>query len=188
MVRDGLVRKSIISGEFGPSVLVWGITVHGAAMAARQNEPISARTFEPSKIKLATMSHSLDLQRLQLRAERSGWGWEPVSGEFSRSEAKYADAVAVRPDGQKVAVEVERTVKTCKRYAEILVAHLAARKEGKWDWVYYLSPEQGVRDRVERAFHEIRYATWQQRRMKIDAVHLKPFRFDTYGGGWPEAV
>lgn len=184
--REGLVRKAVISGEFGPPVSIWGISAHGAAMAARENEPITARTFEPSKVNMATLGHSLDVQRLQLRAERAGWIWQPLVGEFSRSQAKYADALAIRPDRQKVAIEVERTVKTSKRYAEILVAHLAARKQGKWDWVYYLSPDQGVCERVRRVFGEIRHATWQQRRMNIGAAHLIPFRFDIYSGDWPK--
>lgn len=153
-------------------------------MAAREDEPISVRTFEPSKVKTATMGHSLDVQRLQLRANHAGWIWQPVFGEFSRSEAKYADAIAIRPDGQKVAVEVERTVKTGKRYAEILVAHLAARKEGKWNWIYYLSPDVAVRDRVRRCFGEIRKVKWKGQFITVSQAHLAPFKFFIYDDNW----
>ena len=75
LCRDGLIRKAEISREYGPSVQIWGITAHGAAMAARQNEPISVRAFEPSKVNPVTMSHALDAQCLQLRAESAGWTW-----------------------------------------------------------------------------------------------------------------
>jgi len=153
-------------------------------MAAREDESVSVRTFEPSKVKMATMGHSLDVQRLQFRANRAGWSWQPVFGEFSRSEAKYADAIAIRPDGQKVAMEVERTVKTGKRYAEILVAHLAARKEGKWNWIYYLSPDASVRDRVRRCFGEIRRVRWKGRFIAVTPAHLVPFKFFVYDDNW----
>lgn len=181
---DGLVRKAVIPGEFGPSVFVWGITAHGAAIAARDNEPIAARTFEPSKVSTTTLGHSLDVQLMQLRAERAGWKWQPIFGEFSRSEAKYADAIGVRPDGRKVAIELERTVKTVKRYTEILIAHLAARKEGKWEWVYYLSPDEVICDRVQRAFQEIKRARWRGQIIEITSAHRVPFRFFSYNDDW----
>jgi len=184
LCRDGLIRKGIIAAEFGSPVLIWGITAHGAAMAARENEPVAARTFEPSKVSASTLSHSLDVQLMQLKAERAGWKWQPIFGEFSRSEAKYADAVGMRPDGQKVAIELERTVKTVKRYAEILIAHLAARKDNKWEWIYYLSPDEVTCDRVRRAFQEISRARWRGRIIAIDDAHRAPFRFFSYNGNW----
>lgn len=185
LCRDGLIRKAAIAGEYGPPILIWGITPHGAAIAARDNESISSRTFEPSKVKPTTMTHTLDVQRLQLRAESAGWKWKPIVGELSRSEAKYADAVATRLDGQKVAIEVERTVKTIKRYAEILVAHLEARKQGKWDWIYYFSHESGIRDRVSRAFGEIDRVAWHGQSIKVTDAHRAPFKYFTYWEEWP---
>ncbi len=185
LCRDKLIRKTAIAGEYGPPTQVWGITAHGAAIAAQDNEPISARTFEPSKVNPVTMTHTLDVQRLQLRAEAAGWKWKPIAGELSRSEAKYADAVATRPDGQKVAIEAERTVKTVKRYTEILVSHLEARKQGKWDWIYYLSHEAGIRDRVRRAFGEIDRVAWHGQSIKVTDTHRAPFKFFTYWEEWP---
>ena len=184
LCRDGMIRRAEIVGEFGPPVQVWGITAHGAAMAAEKKEPISARTFEPSKVNPATIGHALDVQRLQLRADQAGWIWLPIIGELTRSEAKYADAVAIRPDGKKVAIEVERTVKTVKRYTEILVAHLEARKQGKWDWIYYFSSTEAIRDRVRRAFEEIGRARWRGQTIEITEAHRAPFRFFTYSEPW----
>lgn len=184
LCRDQLVRKATISGEFGPSVLVWGITAHGAAMAAKDDESISCRTFEPSKVRAATMGHDIDIQRLQLHAERAGWKWQVTNGEFARSEAKYADAVATRRDGIRVAIEVERTVKTSKRYAEILAAHLAARKEGKWEQIYYLCPDSNIRDRVQRSFKELERVKWRGELIILTPRHLAPFKFFAYDDHW----
>ena len=153
-------------------------------MAAADDELIQCRTFEPSKINPAMMAHALDLQRLQLRAERIGWIWQQAIGEYSRSEAKYPDALAVRPDGQKVAIEVERNVKSTKRYSEILVAHVAARRQGNWEWIYYLAPDDRIRNRVERAFKEIKRATWRGQVVEIGIRHLDPFRFYAYVDDW----
>jgi len=184
MARQGLVRQAEIRGDFGSSVYIWGITPHGAAIAAPDGESIQAKTFELSKVNPATLAHSIDVQRLQLRAEQADWCWTPAGDEFSRSAAKYADAIAVRPDGQKVAIEVERTVKTVKRYADILVAHLEARKQGKWDWIYYLSPNSTISNRVERAFSEINRAKWRGEGIKITDRHREPFKFFTYFDDW----
>jgi len=184
LAREGFIRAAVIAGEYGPTLQVWGITAHGAAMSAAPGEPIETRLFEPSKVNPATLAHTLDVQRLQLHADHAGWRWRPIAGEFARSEAKYADAIAIRPDGKTVAIEVERTVKTAKRYAEILVAHLAARKQGKWEWVYYLSPQEAVRDRVQRVFGEIRRATWRGQAIEITDAHRAPFKFFTYDEDW----
>lgn len=182
--QEGLIREAWITVEHGMQIHLWGITAHGAAMSAEFDESLRIRLFEPSKIKLATLGHTLDLQRLQLRAEQAGWQWQPVVGEYARSEAKYADALAVQPGGVKVAIEVERTVKTIKRYTEILISHLAARKAGKWDWIYYLSPTASVRDRVQRAFSEIRRVNWHGQTVVITSAHLNPFKFYSYADDW----
>jgi hypothetical protein len=184
LVRDGMLRRAVIHNDYGAPVLVWGITAHGAAMAATPDECVNIRLFESSKVNPSTLAHTLDLQRAQFRSERAGWRWLTNTGEFSKSEAKYADAVAIRQDGQKIAIEIERTVKTAKRYAEILVAHLAARKEGKWEWIYYLSPDEAIRDRVKRLFMEIHHANWHGRSITITDTHRSPFVFYTYKDDW----
>lgn len=184
MARQGLVRQAEIRRDFGPSVFIWGITPHGVAIAAAEGESIQAKTLEPSKVNPATLMHSIDVQRLQLTAEQAGWHWKPANGEFSRSEAKYADAIGLRPDAERVAIEVERTIKTVKRYAEILVSHLEARKQRKWEWIYYLSPDAVIRDRVRRAFQEISHARWRGQVIKITDAHRAPFKFYCYNEEW----
>lgn len=184
LARDGLVRVGTLAFEFGRPIQVWGITAHGAAMSAGPGEPIDIRLFEASKIKLATFGHALDLQKLQLRAIRAGWQWHPVVGDYEKSEAKYADAIAIRPNGDKVAIEVERTVKTVKRYSQILAAHLVARKDGKWDLIYYLSPSDAIRDRVQRAYLEIHRVRWHGQNIEITDVHRRPFVFYSYDDDW----
>jgi len=184
MIRDGLMRRAEIQTSYGPARLVFGFTPHGAAMAVTPGVS-PAKSLEPSKIKVTTMEHELDIQRLHLRAQRAGWkDWQLGGAEFSRSEAKYADAIGVRQDGQKVAIEVERNVKTIKRYAEIFVAHLAARKDNKWEWIYYLSPNAAIRDRVRGVFAAIHRATWHGQVIEITDAHRAPFQFFAYSDDW----
>jgi len=184
MIRDGLMRRAEVQTSYGRAVLVFGFTPHGAAMAVSPGVS-PAKSLEPSKINVNSIEHELDVQRLHLLAQRAGWKvWHLGGAEFSRSEAKYADAIGVRQDGQKVAIEVERTVKTIKRYGEILVAHLAARKEGKWEWIYYLSPSAAVRDRVWGMFAVIHRATWRGQVIEITDAHRAPFKFFAYSDDW----
>ena len=132
------------------------------------------------------MNHQLDIQRLRLIAERNGWRDWKKSGRNSVKEKGevYPDAVAVRPDHSRIAIEVERTIKGYDRYTGILVAHLIARKNRKWDEIYYFSPDAKMSRQLERIFSEIGEASHLGEVLKINDAHRAPFRFLTYNDDW----
>ena len=132
------------------------------------------------------MNHQLDIQRLRLIAERKGWrGWKKNERNSVKKKGEvYPDAVAVRPDHSRIAIEVERTIKGYERYSGILVAHLIARKNRKWDEIYYFSPDTKVSRQLERIFSEISEVNHLGEVLKINDAHRAPFRFLTYDDDW----
>ena len=96
----------------------------------------------------------------------------------------YPDAVAVRPDHSRIAIEVERTIKAYDSYPGVLAAHLIARKNRKWDEIYYFSSDTNVSRQLEKIFSEISEANHLGEVLKINDAHRAPFRFLTYDDDW----
>lgn len=186
--RDGMIAKAKLSILGERKALVWGITPHGLAYAFDLDERFERRPhFESSKLRVATMNHQLDVQRFRLKAEDLGYSrWVPGArlGRSSPTQ-KRPDAVAFTPGGLKIAVEVERTIKTYKRYEEILSAYLQSLKCGDLAEVHYVSPTCQFAKRVERVFRSIKTVPVKGQRVVVDPDrHLQPFVFVSYSQ-WP---
>jgi len=183
MERDGLIKRAQINMIYGRSLTVWGITEMGLHYADDIDAPLQKRKiFEPSKIKPIMMQHKFDLQIARIKGEQHGWtNWVPGELLGRRIEnAKYPDAVAKNQAGETIAIELERTIKSRKRYAEILVSHLMQRKNNHWEKIYYLSPNEDLAARIKRAFHSIEQARHNRKRFKVTPEHLEPFYFYSF--------
>jgi hypothetical protein len=54
----------------------------------------------------------LDIQLMRIRAERAGWSeWVRPRHATTEREDAFVDAVARDPEGHRIAIEVERTLK-----------------------------------------------------------------------------
>jgi hypothetical protein len=167
--RQGFIRRHSLPLAAGRALTVWGITAQGLAHAFDLDEP-----------------HRLDLQKMRVRAEGAGWReWtaDYLCGPL-KGGANYPDAVAMRPDGARVAVEIERTVKSTKRYAALIVQHLLGRRNRRWDYIYYLSPTRDLARRVERIFGSIERIAHDGRQIALTPGHREPFRFFGYDDDW----
>jgi len=183
MQRDNLVKRAEIKLVYGRAVTIWGLTEMGLHYAFELDDVMEKRkVFEPSKIKPIMMQHKIDLQISRVRAEKSGWtDWIPGELLGMRIKCnKYPDAVAINTNGKKIAIELERTIKSRKRYGEILVSHLAQRKNGDWDEIYYLSPDNDLARRIRRAFSFVKQATYKGNKFLVTPEHLKPFHFFSF--------
>ncbi|MES9844889.1 MAG: MobC family replication-relaxation protein [Candidatus Sedimenticola sp. 6PFRAG5] len=186
MERDGLLKRVSVDMTYGRSITIWGITTTGQAYAFELDEPLEDRPgFEPSKIKPSTLQHRIDLQLARVRAEKAGWtNWEPGHLLGKRmSGVKLPDAIATDPQGQRVAIEIERTIKSRKRYSEILVSHLSQRKAGSWQKILYLSPTTDFAARVQRVFFSISQAKHQGQAFNVTDEHRQPFSFYSLNSG-----
>lgn len=186
--RQGFIRRHSLPLAAGRALTVWGITAQGLAYAFDLDEPHRPReSFQASALSPARMAHRLDLQKMRVRAQAAGWrDWaaDYLCGPL-KAGANYPDAVALRPDGARVAIEIERTVKSTKRYAALIVQHLLGRRNRRWDCIYYLSPTPDLARRVERIFGSIERVAHDGRRIALTAEHRAPFRFFGYDEDWP---
>ena len=182
-----LIRNHQFPAGFSSTEQIWGISKRGVSLVQESaGYPESRPVFYKSSVNRTSMNHQLDIQRLRLIAERNGWRSWQKSGRDSVKEKGgiYPDAVAVRPDHSRIAIEVERTIKGYDRYPGILVAHLIARKNRKWDEIYYFSPDEKMSRQLERIFSEIGEANHLGEVLKINDALRAPFRFLTYTDDW----
>lgn len=185
--RADCVRHHVFTGP-GQRLSLWGITHSGQAFAFDLSSelPVTA-TFEPSKIAYSTVPHHLDLQRIRLQAERSGWTHWQHGDRFGvvGKDDKRPDAVAVDLAGNTVAIECERTIKTPQRYKSILSVYLQAIRAQKFSWVVWISPTEDISRRVEKIILSIERVPVDGRAVPIDpARHHKHLVFTTYQK-WP---
>ena len=97
----------------------------------------------------------------------------------SRSEwIQVPDAVARSPKGRKVAIELERTAKTPKRYVEILANYAEMISMGVIDEVIYVCPEQ-LTHRLERLFHRIEKIIFKEKVIPTPEGLLERFYFSS---------
>lgn len=177
MERDELVKYHSLPIAGRRDLPTWGITPHGLAYAWDEAEQMEDRPrFEPSRLTLSRVPHQIDLQRARLAAEAAGWT-EWLRGErLGFNPGTRPDALAVSPKGARVAIEVERTIKTRQRYQQIIASHLAAITSGQWVGVYYLTPE-GMAERLRRVVESVEWVVENGERIELKDSHRKRFRF-----------
>ena len=185
MEKAELIKSHTVDFELSAwNLKIWGLTPTGALLATDMNE--DPKFFEVGRIKPLTIAHSLALQRVKVVALSFGWEqWESSSrmlkkANESRSEwIQVPDAVARSPKGRKVAIELERTVKTPKRYVEILANYAEMISMGVIDEVVYVCPEQ-LTTRLERLFHRIEKIIFKGRVITVPENLLSRFYFISY--------
>ena len=148
MARDGLLRMEQVQCSNGWRPYLWGITSEGqgAAFDVATEQP-SDRIFEPGRVGLTVLRHTIAIQLCHIRAERSGWThWQAGDklGVWEKGEGR-PDAIATTPDNERIALEVELTLKTTKRYESVLWDRLRQLKSGNFERICW------VTDGVDRA-------------------------------------
>ncbi|HEX7748644.1 MAG TPA: hypothetical protein VF445_07835, partial [Bordetella sp.] len=136
--RNGLIVQDSCRHPGGYTVKIIGITMAGQARAAELlGKQYVNRGYERGRVSLQTIFHREDLQALRLSCARAGWReWTYLDRirvtQKSTKDSHRADIIARHPAGQRVAIEVERTIKTTKRYRAIAARHLEAMSRGEY--------------------------------------------------------
>jgi hypothetical protein len=185
MEKEGLIKPHTVDFELSAwNLKIWGLMPKGALLAADMDEDLNF--FEVGRTKPITIAHSLALQRVKVIALSNGWvGWESSSKMLKKANENRStwiqvpDAVSRSPKDRKVAVELERTVKTPKRYVEILANYAEMMSMGIIDEVIYVCPVQ-LTARLERLFHRIEKIIFKGKVISTPDGLLKRFYFISY--------
>jgi hypothetical protein len=173
-----LGQERAIVSEFhmimGRTQKIWGITSHGLALAEVVGN-VSA--FQLGRTNPSHIPHHLQTQQARIAAESAGWdGWVPGKLLYNRELRKVPDAAATAPSGNRVAVEIERYIKSPKRYSDIIAAYLRDIKEGRFDEVHYLAPG-GLHVPLEKVFRGIKAFSFAGEQVQVEERHQKRFKF-----------
>lgn len=139
---------------------IWGLTPKGALLATDLND-FQVDFYEAGRIATSTMAHSIAIQRVKISGLNQGWSdWvssRKLKQLATKNKGKWLqipDALARSPIGRSVAFEIERTIKTPKRY-EVILSHYAKMfLDQTVDEVFYICPET-IAKRLERLFSKI---------------------------------
>lgn len=150
LTEKGYLRYAVYPVN-GRNVRLWGLTPHGLAFSVDDGEPLpDTRPFQPSKMSAGQIPHKLDVQRLRLiMSARGATRWRYLHQVSARGQ-KEPDALA-DVGGRTVAFELERTVKSRKRYQEIVSGYLFTRKASGVDEIWYVSPDERTLARIRQA-------------------------------------
>ena len=175
MARDDLVKHQQVDCPNGWRPHLWGITADGQALAFDPGETPNERTFEPGRVGLTVVKHTITIQLARLRAERAGWtDWQAGDrlGKWAADQGR-PDAIATDPSGERWAVEVELTMKTTKRYESVIFDRLRQIKAGNFQKVVWLSPDQDRSKRLETIIKGIDKFTREVNGKKQE-IHIDP--------------
>lgn len=171
MTRDDLLAAEKIDVLGGR---IYGITPRGIALSS-QDDP--GPHFESGRVGALHIAHHLDCQAARLAGEAAGWcNWIPDRRLAARGFKKIPDAISTAPWGAKFALEIERTIKTPKRYAEIIAAHLLQIKTGYYTHVIYISP-RGESRAILRALHRVETVRVNGEPRRLTDAHFARFVF-----------
>lgn len=155
-VFDGWVKKVQIKNKFG-SWWLFGITTKALEGDTKK------RAFQPSKVNLRTLEHTLKCQRassyfLKHKAviER---GYKIVnieSGDLKQYGMIHRPDLIIQNKDEKlvglISVEIELSLKSKKRYDEIFKTYLLNIKDGKINQVIYIFYDEKIKNKFESNF------------------------------------
>jgi len=179
LVRDGALKseRHVIQCRHSH---IYGITAHGLGLVGKFN----VRHFELGKTNTSYISHHIDTQIARLNAEENGWrNWQPGKSLYGQNLEKVPDAIATNPVEKRVAIEIERHIKTPKRYGEIISAHLQAITQKRWAEVHYICPDN-LHQKIEAAFTHIDSVLVKGERVPLQQKHRDCFKFFALNS-WP---
>lgn len=174
-----IVSESHMIG--GRTQKIWGITSHGLALAEVAG---TVQAFQLGRTNPSHIPHHLQTQGARIAAENAGWSeWVPGKLLYNRQLRKVPDAAATSPTGKRVALEIERYIKSPKRYADIIAAYLRDIKDGHFDEVHYLAPNN-LEVPLEKVFRGIKTFSFAGEQVQVEERHQNRFKFYALSA-WP---
>lgn len=183
--KDRLLRLERVPIVGGHITLI-GITSHGQAFATLMGERPNEKVFAPNRVSTTYLRHTLDIQYLKIKAEKAGWTqW------VNADRVEKWQTGKVRPDAfasdlldRRVAIECERTIKSPKRYVQILGDWLQEIRQGHVDYVVWASPTPQIRERLKNTVTSISHVNLAGQEVLIPKDRFEKLQFLTYEE-WP---
>ena len=154
--RDYLIKHDIDIG-LARKISVFQPTNIGIMYALHENE-LMPELREIAKVNATTVFHDLQLQKIRFSLEQQGYtnfqsSWQLTRILRKRKEKapKIPDYTCINPNGNKVAIEYERTIKTTKRYREIIGQYLDIKERNIIKQVMYFT-NPGFADKLKNMF------------------------------------
>lgn len=184
--REELLQEVKTTDEVGKgSPSLWGLTPTGAFLATEEG---AWSYFDPNRVSEITIKHELAVQRVRVKTYGLVWTqW--IGGRTLRKMAykerstwlQIPDAFAISPKGRKVALEVERTVKTYKRYPLIFSNYCQMLVDGTVQEIVYVCPKT-IAPRLGQYFSKIELMRVNGEFRPVNDSFRKRFHFVTYEG------
>lgn len=181
LVALGYIHKHEFEFQTG-KISIWGITDLGLTQNIQDiNEDF--RAFDPYRVKFGTLEHKLMNQKAQIYLQRNGWtNWRNADQYSFRKEYDVEhrpDAIITAPNGFTIAIETERTLKTVSRYRSILKSHVLAQKKKYWSAVFYVVPNDDIRQLLIKRFDRVEYIPFDESKHPFEHYRAKLVRVFT---------
>lgn len=181
MMRDGLLRSEDLPTGAKMQV-IYGLTPHAAVLASDFENGVIVNYFEPGRVSAWTLQHSLAMQKLRLQLQAAGWTDWKTDRECRRegqehSWLKVPDAVATNPEGERVALECERSYKSLKRFPPIMANYLQMMKQNKIVKVHYYCTGQCDSQKMQQIFKSVKQVNIKGQNVVLQPEHHQKFHF-----------
>ncbi|ELB2105483.1 mobilization protein [Vibrio parahaemolyticus] len=181
LVALGYIHKHEFEFQTG-KISIWGITDLGLTQNIQDiNEDF--RAFDPYRVKFGTLEHKLMNQKAQIYLQRNGWtNWRNADQYSFRKQYDVEhrpDAIITAPNGFTIAIETERTLKTVSRYRAILKSHVLAQKKNHWSAVFYVVPNDDIRQLLIKRFDRVEYIPFNESKHPFEHYRSKLVRVFT---------
>ncbi|WP_375591507.1 MobC family replication-relaxation protein [Acinetobacter baumannii] len=187
MEREDLIKLYEIEYELAQrgKQTIWGLTPTGALLAADLDD-FHVDYYEAGRIATSTIAHSIAVQRIKVVGLKKGWSeWQSgrklrqLAAKYKKTWLQVPDSVALSPDNKRTAFEIERTVKTPKRYDAILSNYAEMFLEKTVDEVLYICPSN-IAKRLEVLFSKINKIVIDGKDYPVHENVRKRFKFLSY--------
>lgn len=138
---------------------------------------------EVYRINANTIYHDLRLQQIRLNLEAQGYtdfksSWHLMRTLRKRKEKApiIPDYTCISPNGEKIAIEYECTIKSRKRYQEIIGQYMDIKDRGIIKQVIYFT-DDGFADKLKQLFASIEFIYRKNKTENITPESLTYFYF-----------
>ncbi len=179
--RNYLTKHEVDIGLARP-IAVFQPTNTGIMFAVDSNQEIP-ELREINRVNSATIYHDLKLQQIRFKLESQGYhsfqsAWHLARLLKKRNDKvpKIPDYTCINPVGDKVAIEYERTIKSKKRYQEVIGQYMDIKERGIIKQVIYFT-DDGFADKFRQLFNGIEFVYRRGKTEKYQSQDYQFFKF-----------